>query len=755
MNALLSRRSFLKVSSSSLGGVLIWANIPGPGVAGERIGAKPVDINVFIQVEKNGKVIIGARGCEMGQGVKTSLPMLIAEELDVPWSMVEVRQLPYRLLHSKNTKEITYKYGNQNTDASKSIRRAWDELRQAGAQARHLFIEAAAIRWRSDPENLGTHEASVRHPDGRVLTYAELAEEASLLDPPNSVLTLKSERKFNIVGTAVPTVDAHEIVTGQTTYGSDFEIPGSLIAMIVRCPYFEGKVKKFDAGEALKIEGVRDIIEIPAPDPKEKEVRNTAAGIAVIADDTWSAIKACRALKVDWQKGTWAGDSTRALEERARRAVSGSEAIVPRRDGDLEIARKSASQVVKASYYMPFLAHCTMEPMHANLDLRKDRALLIASLQIPDRASQLIHAMTGIDRTNIDIRLPRLGGGFGRRIGADYVGEAVYIARAINRPVKLIWSREDDFQNDLYRPAGLHSMTAFLDKNQQLSGWSHRVAATKRIFREPGLTGIGVNEWVGNLDPDAIPAGCVANYEASYVPLEFGLRRGWWRGPLPTFVAFANQSFIDEVAHAAGADPLAFQLALLGRARKLDYRDMNFEDNRSPTKLDTGRLARVLKRAAENITYGRRLNSGHGIGLAAHFIYGAYTAHAMEVSYAREKLKIERCVCVTDVGKVVNPLGVEGQMMSGTIDGISTALFAEISVEQGKVQQSNFSDYPLLRMKQAPDVEVEILNSNEPPMGAGEMGIPTAAPALTNAIFAATGKRIRRLPVAGQLRQQA
>ena len=707
-------------------------------------------VQLFVRIEPAGEIVIGARACEIGQGVITALPMLIAEELDVPWSKVRVEQLPYGLVSADNDTGVDYKYGRQKSDGSATVQRGWDELRQIGAKARYLLVHAAAKRWQVNADLLRTRDAAVVHPDGRTLAYNELASFAREIPVPQGPLPLKPADHFTIIGQPTPTVDCREMVTGRTQYGIDGDIPGSVVAVVTRCPYFEGTLAGYDATATRRVPGVRDVIEIPAPDLDAGVRQNLAAGVAVVADDTWSALKGKRALKINWQPGPWANDSTAALERRGLAALD-QEGEMPRRDGDMRKAHEQAAKSIEATYFMPFLAHCTMEPMHANLHLRDNSALLIASLQVPDNASKMIHAMTGIDRLNIDIRLPRAGGSFGRRIGTDYVAEAVHIARAVNKPIKLIWTREDDLQNDLYRPAGLHAMSATLDSNNRLTGWSHRVAATYRLFREPGLRLLGVNEWVGCLDPDAFPAGCVPNFEASFMPLEFGLARGWWRGPLPTFTAFAIQSFVDEVAHAAGVDPLEFRLRLLGDPREMDYRDMNFQDNRKPTKIHTGRLANVLKRAAKTIGYGRTLANNRGIGVAVHFVYGAYAAHAMEVSVTDGRLKIHRCVCAVDLGLVVNPLGVEAQMMGGTIDGISTAMHSEITVKEGKVQQTNFPDYPMLRMADAPDVEVEIVKSDYRPSGAGEMGIPTAAPALTNAIFSATGKRIYRLPISDQL----
>jgi isoquinoline 1-oxidoreductase beta subunit len=746
----LSRREFMRVSASAAGGLAVTLGWPGL-LAAEEPEPMPAAVRqplgAFVRIEPDGRIVIGARGCEIGQGVRTSLPMLIAEELDVPWSAVTVEQLPYAVAPSGAGGRIAARYGPQGAGGSTSIPEGWEQLRQAGARARWLLVEAAAEEWHQPADTLRTRDAEVVHPDGRTLGYAQLAPRAAQLTPPAGDVPLKERSAYRIIGHPTRVADARDIVTGAASYGIDASVPGALTALIARCPYFGGAIAELDDSQARAVPGVRQVVTLPAPKPGAPLDRNLAAGVAVLAEDFWSARRGREALRIRWSPGPGAKDSSSGLEQRALAAFL-QRGRIARQDGDFSASRESAARVVEGTYIEPFLAHATMEPPAALVDLSGKRALLIASLQSPGGASALVSAITGIPRTDIEIHLPRSGGGFGRRLENDFVAEAVLVAQRAKAPVKVVWTREDDLQNDFYRPYGAHRLAATLDAAGRLTGWAHRVAATPRKYRAVGME--DDPEWVGCVDRDGFPAGCVPNYLSEFLPVDFELARGWWRAPLPTFSAFPVQAFIDEVAAAGGQDPLKFRLNLLGPARELDYRDFG------GPKLHTGRLAGVLERAAHEIGYGRALPARHGIGLAAHFTHGGYAAHAIEVAVSEQgELSVVRCVCAGDVGEIVNPLGLEAQFMSGSIDGLSMALNLQITVKDGRIEQSNFPDYPLLRMAAAPDVEVHLVESHFPPSGAGEMGIPSAAPALVNAIFAASGRRVRRLPVGNLLRSAA
>jgi isoquinoline 1-oxidoreductase beta subunit len=740
------RRRFIKVALTASGALVVGVRfaLADDDVPAELLGDDLTQLGPFVRIERDNQVVIGARGCEIGQGVKTALPMLIAEELDVDWSQVRVIQLPYGYIETD--KGPSNRYGDQSAGGSTSVPDAWKELREAGATARWLLVQAAAREWKLPADELRTESGQVIAPDGRKLTYGALAKSAASIDPPAEPPPLKKPDAYRIVGKPTRVVDARDIVTGQSRFGIDAYFAGALTAVILRSPYLDGTIATLDDSGARQVSGVRDVIRIPGPKPDEPFSGPLADGVAVLAENTWAAIQGRNALKVTWKQGPWSKESTGALAAKANELLdAGEDGVAVRRDGDMAKAAKQSRYKIEARYEMPFLAHATMEPPGALIDLKQDSALLIASLQSPGGASEMINRLTGIPRTAIDVRMTRAGGGFGRRLENDFVAEAVLVAKAAGKPIKLMWTREDDLQHDFYRPFGVHALAATLDRRKKVTSWTHRCAATPRPYRENGRKR---RIFDGCLEPDDFPAGLVANLDKTFFAVPSGMPRGWWRAPLHTFHAFSVQSFIDEIAVATKQDAVKLRLAMLGEPRQIPY------SGHGGPFFDTGRLANVLTRCAERIGWGARRSDGHGIGIACHFTFGGYVAHAFEVSIEGSDLRIHRAVVVADVGRIVNPLGVEAQMMGGTIDGISTALRLAITVKDGEVQQKNFPDYPLMRMAEAPhSVEVEIVDSTADPSGAGEMGVPSAAPALANAIYAATTVRVRKLPIMPELRR--
>ncbi len=738
------RRRFLVVSLAA-GGALLVSTRPAlaqdidPALIGDDLTA----VGPFVRIERDNRIVIGARGCETGQGVMTSLPMLVAEELDVEWEQVLVTPLPYGYVDTG--KGGTNRYGKQGTIGSASIPEGWSDLRQAGATARWLLLQAAAAEWKLDVGTLRTEAGEVIAADGRKLRYGALSRRAAGLAPPKQPVRLKAPSQYRIIGQPTRTTDARAIVTGRAEFGIDAWTANALVAVIARCPHQDGTLESWDDSEARKVAGVRDIIEIPGPKPDAPLDGVLAAGIAVLANSTWAALQGCKALRAEWKPGPWARESSNVLAARANERLDLDEdAIDVRSDGDFAKARKQARTVVEARYEMPFLAHATMEPPGALIDIRQDSARLVASLQDPDGASELISRMTGLPRKAIAIRMPRAGGSFGRRLRNDYVAEAVLVAKEAGKPVKLMWTREDDLQYDFYRPFGVHAMAATLDRRKKVTGWSHRVAATPENYRSANAA--SQPAWSGCIGADDFPAGLVANLDKRFFALESGVPRGPSRGSVQTFQAFAIQCFIDEIAVATKQDALALRLELLGEPRQIPYR------GRGGPSFDTGRMANVLRIAAEKIGFGVRRDDGHGIGIACHYTFGGYAAHGFEVSVRGDDLILHRVVCVADIGRVINPLGAQAQMVGGTLDGVSAALNLAITIKDGQVQQKTFADYPLLRRAQAPrDVEVVLVESEAEPCGASDIAVPSAAPALANAVHAATTVRVRKLPLMPEL----
>lgn len=731
--AAVGRRSFLKLAALAGGGFALALYLRGTPLAASeaataQTGAATGDFvpNLFIRITSAGEIIVLASNPECGQGVKTALPMIIVEELDAPWNKVRIVQAGF-----------DPRLGRQAAGGSRATPTHYEPFRKLGATARALLVRAAAARWNVSVAELSTPgDATVKHDaSGRSASYGELARAAAGLPlPAEADVPVKDPKTFRLMGRRIGGVDNRAIVTGAPLFGIDIRRPGQLYAAFVKCPVHGGKVRTADLAGAKTAPGVRAAFVVDAA--------GVASGVAIVAATTWQAWSARDRLRVEWDEGRTAGDSSAGFAAAAEKAWSAGPGDRPpmRADGDLEAAAAvPGARVVEARYMYPFISHANLEPQNCTALFAEGKIELWAPSQAPQRGRDDVAKTLGLAPEAVTVHMTRMGGGFGRRLTNDFMVEAAVIAREVpGIPVQLVWTRADDMRHDWYRPAGFHSLRGVLDADGKLAGWSDH-------FVTFAVAGHVSNEVAGvaTLRPDEFPSGLVPNCRITQVPLPHGIPLGPWRAPRASAQCFAQQSFLDELAQRAGKDPVAFRLAVLGEPRVIAARE------KGAPPFDTGRMAGVVRLAAEKSGWGAPLPPGRGRGIAFQFSHLGYAAVVAEVTVTREgELTVNRVVVAADVGRqIINPSGAENQSEGSVVDGISTAWLQEITIEGGRTLQKGFDDMPLLRINQAPRrIETHFLITDHPPTGLGEPVIPPVPPAVANAIFAATGKRIRSLP---------
>jgi isoquinoline 1-oxidoreductase subunit beta len=753
-----SRRGFLKGMIATGGLVLAAEFVPARfALAAYATGADKMphgvrsDPHLFISIAPDGTVTIVAIRSEMGTGSRTSLPMIVADELEADWSRVRVVQAP-------GDEE---KYGNQDTDGSRSLRHHIQPMRQCGAAARQMLETVAAKRWGVDPGEVVAQNHEVVHkPSGRKLGYGELAADASALPtPPADQIKLKDPAAFRYIGKGTtPIVDLFDITTGRAVYGIDAKVPGMKYAVVARPPVLGGKLTSYDSAAAMKVPGVEKVVVIEGTPPPA--AFQPLGGVAVVARNSWAAIKGREALKVTWDDGPHGSYDSAAykaqLEETARRPGK-----VVRNEGDAEKALASAAKLVSAEYYIPHFAHATMEPPSATVRIADGKCEAWACVQSPGKTREDLAKKLGLKEQDVTVHVALLGGGFGRKSKSDFVLEAAVLSKAMDgAPVKVIWTREDDLQNGYYHTVSAERIDAGLDANGKVVAWRHRSVAPTilSIFKPDQKHEAPFELGMGLVDvPFDIPNLRCENGEA-----EAHTRIGWFRSVSNIPHGFAVQSFVAELAKAVGRDPKDMLLALIGPPRIVDPRKSqdvadfwNYGDPFETYPIDTGRLRRVVELVAQKADWGRKLPPRHGLGIAVHRSFLTYVATVIEAAVDEKgRLTVPRVDTAIDCGFAANPERIRSQIEGAAVMGMSLALYGEISFKKGRVEQSNYDSYRVIRIEESPpvtDVHIVANGIDVPSSGVGEPGVPPFAPALCNAIFAATGKRIRRLPIGDQL----
>lgn len=725
----INRRTLLVASAASAGAFVIGLPIAGSSAREPGAGT---ELHPLIRITSDNEITIFAKNPEMGQGIKTSLPMVAAEELEVDWAEVRVEQA-----------SLDTRVENQFSGGSLGLLFGFPELAAAGAAARTMLIAAAAERWRVDPAECHARSARVHGPGAKSFTYGELAAEAAALKVPEEI-PLKDPKDYAIIGKPTSDVDLDKILRGKPLYGLDVDVPGALIALVERSPRYDAVVKSFDASQASKVPGVVDVVLVDPEKAGGKIIEPNSpglrSGVAVLAQNTWAAMKGREALNVEWDFSEASDEDSQGISTAYNDGLN-TVTVTPREDGDVDAVFAAADKIVDVAYEVPFLAHVPMEPMNYTASFDSETVELWGGTQNLEGLRDAMIKAFGLKPENITIHVERSGGAFGRRYYSDFAVEAAYLARATGHAVKVVWTREDDIKYDFYRPAAVFGMKASLSADGKVTGWRTRVANASRstyLGRDDAPNGTEIDEY-------DFPGGFIENLRQEYSAVPSQVPRGQWRAVAPSKSMFATSSFLDELAHAAGKDPVAFFLDFMGPARTQLVLE-NFPFN-------VGRVRDVAEHVRKMSGWGDAMPKGQGRGFACGYCNTSFIAEVVEVAVSDEgEIKVPRVWVAVDCGPVINPLGAEAQIQGAVTDALGVALRCAVEVKDGIAISDNFNTYEIARITDAPEVIVEFIGTDARVRGLGEPGVPPLAPALCNAIFVATGKRIRKLPIGDQLR---